>query len=175
MSKDKETAKTGVDSYWCLDRPTAQVVRAWIAREQPVEIPWTPLSKPLSECKVALVSSAGISLRSDTPFDSQGERENPWWGDPSYRVIPVEATTAELQIDHLHINASYPEQDINCVLPLQRLAELEAAGEIGAVAASHYSFMGYILRPEQLLQESVPKIAEQLVSEEVDVALLVPV
>ena len=30
--------------------------------------PWTPMNKPLSESRVALVTSAGLHLRSDAPF-----------------------------------------------------------------------------------------------------------
>jgi hypothetical protein len=35
--------------------------------------------------------------------------------------------------------------------------------------------MGYTLRPERLLRESVPRIVRQLRDERVDVVLLVPV
>ncbi len=31
-------------------------------------VPWTPLRKPLAACKLALVSSAGFSLRGQEPF-----------------------------------------------------------------------------------------------------------
>jgi hypothetical protein len=53
-----------------------------------VEIPWTPLSKPLADSTVALLSSVGLALKTDRPFDQEGERRNPWWGDPSYRILP---------------------------------------------------------------------------------------
>ncbi len=61
------------------------------------------------------------------------------------------------------------------MFPLQRLKELEAAGEIGRSAARHYSFMGYILRPEKLLQETTPQIIRNLQEDQVDVVVLVPV
>ena len=32
---------------------------------------------------------------------------------------------------HLHINPSFAEQDLNCVMPIERLNELEALGKIG--------------------------------------------
>ena len=35
----------------------------------------TPLRKPLAECTVALISTAGIARRDDVPFDQDGERE----------------------------------------------------------------------------------------------------
>ncbi len=55
---------------------------AWIDTLIPKEdfsgpIPWTPLSKPLKEATVALVTSAGISLKADPPFDMERERRKP--------------------------------------------------------------------------------------------------
>ncbi len=32
-------------------------------------VPWAPLEKPLAECRLALVSSAGFVLRDQQPFD----------------------------------------------------------------------------------------------------------
>lgn len=164
-----------VDSFRFLSRATRRVVEAWIAREREREAPFTPLAQPLADCTLALVSTAAIALRDDRPFDVEGERRNPWWGDPSYRVIPRGASARDVRIYHTHIDPSYAERDINCILPLQRVEELAAAGEIGAVAASHYSFMGYLLRPDELLATSVPAMIERMRADGVDVALLVPV
>jgi hypothetical protein len=61
------------------------------------------------------------------------------------------------------------------VLPLQRLLELEAAGEIGRSAPSHYSFMGYLLDPRELVEVHLPPVIRKMKAEEVDVALLMPV
>lgn len=163
-----------VDSYRFLDRITGRLVKNWIAMEPPREIPWTPLSKSISDCTVALISSGGIALKSDRPFDQEGERKNPWWGDPSYRVIPRTATEEDVEIYHLHVNPSFPKRDLNCLFPLGRLLELEAAGEIGRSAARHYSFMGYILQPETLLAQSTPAMIRQLREDGVDVVVLVP-
>ena len=65
------------------------------------EIPWTPVSKPLSESKVALLSTAGLSMTGDEPFDMDGERERPTWGDPSWRRIRSDAASATVQANHL--------------------------------------------------------------------------
>ncbi|HVO71052.1 MAG TPA: glycine/sarcosine/betaine reductase selenoprotein B family protein [Aggregatilineaceae bacterium] len=164
-----------VDSYRFLDTLSRRMVKSWIGLDKPQDIPWTPLRKPLEDCTVALISTAGIALKTDRPFDQEGERRNPWWGDPSYRVIPREATERDVRVYHLHINPSFAEQDLNCVLPLGRLSELEADSEIGHVADSHYSFMGFILRPQVLLEETTPAIIRGLQTEQVDVAILVPV
>ncbi len=164
-----------VDSYRFVDPLTQQVVKTRIARESPHRIPWTPLTKPLTDCTVALISSAGIALKSDPPFDQQGERQNPWWGDPSCRILPMTATEKDVCVCHLHIDTRFALQDLNCIFPLQRLLELEAEHIVGRSAPHHYSFMGYTLQPRTLLEESTPAIIQRLQEDHVDLVLLVPV
>jgi D-proline reductase (dithiol) PrdB len=166
-------AKT-VDSYRFISGITKRMIRTWIGKETPRPIPWTPLSKPLSECTVALLSSAGIALKTDRPFDQVGERRNPWWGDPSYRLLPKDAATEEVELYHLHINPHYARQDLNCLFPVTRLREMEANREIGRSAARHYSMMGYILQPEVLLKETVPAMIRDLEQDFADVVVLAP-
>jgi hypothetical protein len=60
-------------------------------------------------------------------------------------------------IYHLHIDPRFGHQDLDCVLPLRRLRELSADGLVGEVAATHYSFMGYVLQPRQLLSATAPR------------------
>jgi hypothetical protein len=52
-----------IDSYRFLDFATRQVMKAWAARQEPGEIPFTPLAKPLHECTVA----GGQSLQRQHP------------------------------------------------------------------------------------------------------------
>ncbi len=163
-----------VDSYRFINGITRRMLRTWVDMEKPRAIPWSPLCKPLRQSKVAMISSAGIALKTDRPFDQEGERRNPWWGDPSYRVIPVNATEADVRLYHLHIDPRPAEQDLNCLFPLARLIELEQLGEIGAAAEQHFSMMGYILQPETLLKETVPAMIHDLRAERADVVVLVP-
>lgn len=163
-----------VDSYRFTDAVTRRLVKAWIRLEPPRNIPWTPLDKPLSECSIALISSGGISLKNDRPFDQEGERRNPWWGDPSFRIIPAAAGTEDIQVWHMHIDPALAGSDMNCLLPLDRLNELAGQGIVKRAAPSHYSFMGYLLDPAELLEKSVPAMIEHLRSEQVDVVALIP-
>jgi len=167
-------AKT-VDSYRFISGITRRMIKQWIKMESPRPIPWTPLVKPLSESSVAMISSAGIALKDDLPFDQEGERINPWWGDPSFRILPKNATQEEVRLYHLHIDPSYAEQDLNCLFPLQRLEEMEANGRIGQVSPRHYSIMGYILDPEELLCDTLPALIGNLKQDYADVVVLVPV
>jgi D-proline reductase (dithiol) PrdB len=163
-----------VDSYRFLDGITRRVLKTWATRESYREIPWTPLARPLAECTVTLVSTAGLALETDEPFDQEGERQNPWWGDPTFRVLPREATEKDVRSWHLHGNAANVKEDLNCVLPLELLLELEAAGEIGRSAPRHHSFMGYILDPTELLGQSAPEMIRLMKEDAVDAVLLVP-
>ena len=143
-------------------------------REKPREIPFTPLPKPLAECTVALVSTAAIARRDDKPFDQEHERRDPWWGDPSFRVIPLGTTERDVRIYHLHIDPRFGEADLDVLLPMRRLTELAQAGSVGRPARNHYSIMGYILEPTVLVEETAPAIAEAMRRDGVDAAALVP-
>ena len=165
-----------MDGLRFLDSPTREVMRAWLEREpRPGPVPWTPLRRPLAELRVALISSAGISRTDDEPFDQEGERSNPWWGDPTYRVLHREVTTDQVRVSHLHMDPRPALSDLDCVLPLRRLDELVEVGAVGSSAPNHYSVMGYILKPRQLVEETAPLLAESLARDQVDLALLVPV
>ncbi len=146
--------------------------------EQPTHdpIPWTPLAKPLAEAKVALLSTAGLSMKGDPPFDLDFERAHPTKGDGSWRALRADATCAEIEANHLHIDTGYVERDLNVALPLDRLRERVAAGEVGAIADTHYSIMGYQGNDTQkLVNDSAPAIARSMRNEGVDLALLAPV
>ncbi|MBI4590191.1 MAG: hypothetical protein HY725_15265 [Candidatus Rokubacteria bacterium] len=129
------------------------------------EAPWTPLSKPIKECRVALVSSGGFYLRTQPPF---GEN------DTSYRRIPRAAEIADLRIYHHGYRDADADRDPNCVFPLERLRELEAAGVIGSLADPALSFVTvYSARKE--VEERAPKIVAELKAAGAEAALLVPV
>ena len=164
-----------VDSYRFISRSTKRIMQAWAKREPVREIPWSALPKPIEACTIALISSAAIALNKDKPFDQESERRNPWWGDPSFRIIPQLATEADVAYYHLHTESSYAEQDINVVFPLRRLEELQAKGEIGYFAPRHYSIMGYLLEPREMLEETAPRIIEHLQEDRVDAVILIPV
>jgi len=163
-----------IDSYRFLDFASRQVMKAWAARQKPGVIPFTPLTKPLGESTVALVSTAGVARNDDQPFDQEHERRDPWWGDPSFRVIPLETTERDVRLYHMHIDPRFGEADLDVVLPMRRLAELSGEGVVGRAAPRHYSMMGYILEPTELLESTAPAIADHMRHDGVDAAALVP-
>lgn len=163
-----------IDSYRFLDFATRQIMKAWAARPEPGAIPFAPLPKPLRECTVALLTTAGVARNDDRPFDQDGERRDPWWGDPSYRTIPFGTTEADVRLYHMHIDTRFGAADLDVVLPMRRLAELATDGVVGRPASTHYSIMGYLLDATELLARTVPEIAARLRAEQVDVLALAP-
>jgi D-proline reductase (dithiol) PrdB len=154
-------------------------LRAWVKTFIPDEdfknpIPWTPMSKSLSKVTVALVTSAGISLKSDPPFDMEREKREPIWGDRSFRIIPKGKTEKDIDVNHLHINTTYIKQDINVILPLARMAEFEKEGIIGRLAPSAYSFYGFQWRNNDFLKEAIEPISKKMKLEGVEAVLLTP-
>ena len=163
-----------IDSYRFLDFALRQVMKAWTAREERGVIPFTPLAKPLSECTVALVSTSGVARNDDRPFDQEGERRNPWWGDPSFRAIPLGTTEKDVRLYHMHIDTRFGEADLDVVLPMRRLTELSREGFVGRPAPTHYSIMGYILEPTVMVEQTAPAIAARMRQDGVDAVALVP-
>ncbi len=163
-----------IDSYRFLDYASRQVMKAWAARQRSGAIPFTPLGKALGECTVALVTTAGVARNTDRPFDQEGERRNPWWGDPTFRSIPLGTTEKDVRLYHMHIDPRFGESDLDVVLPMRRLTELSRERVVGRAAPTHYSLMGYILDPAELVEKTAPALAERMRAERVDAAALVP-
>src|SRR4030042_2314247 len=113
-----------------------------VQREEPT--PFTPLAKPLSQCRFALVTTAGIHQEGkESPFDTEREKREPMWGDPSFRRLSRDVKQEEIGACHLHTNNRDILIDVNIVLPVHRFLELESEGVIGSLAPPRYSFMGY--------------------------------
>ena len=123
------------------------------------EIPFAPLRKPLRQCTGVLITTAGVHLRSQPPFDL----ENPD-GDASSREIPGTTPDEELVISHKYYDHRDADQDLNVVFPLDHFRALAAQGVIGAVAPHHFGFMGHIDGPllEQFAARRAPEVAARL-------------
>ena len=127
--------------------------------------PWTPLKKPIAQCKIALMSSGGILYRDQPRFHRE---------DASYREIPRSATQADLAVWHFGYRTADAEADHNCVFPLARMRELEADGTIGELSDPAYSFMGGIYSARKVRDELAPRIADELKRKQIDAFYLVP-
>ena len=129
--------------------------------------PFTPLNKPLSQCRLGLVASGGIYRTGQEAFHYRD--------DFSFRVIPADTPTSELRATHFAYDLRDARSDPNSVFPLETLRNLAAEGRIGELGANAYAFMGGIYSVRLVRERLAPAIAERLQKDEVDVALLVPV
>jgi D-proline reductase (dithiol) PrdB len=131
--------------------------------------PLTPLTKPLSQCRVALLTSGGVSCKSMPPFNPLARN------DLRVDAIPQETPTDFFVINDAYYNHQDADRDINCIFPLERLRELADEGVIDAIASHHYSgFMGRTYTRTAVLTEAAPALARRLLQEGVDVFVLVP-
>lgn len=135
-------------------------------------VPCAPLRRPLGEARVALVTTAGLRGPGQENFDRRHKM-----GDPSFREISNEVVTQSLVESHRShsFNHAGLAADRNLVFPLDRFRELEAGGAIGALNHRHFSFMGSIVGPRPVIQETAPEVARRLREDSVDAVLLTPV
>lgn len=163
-----------VDSYAFLPRAFLPMYES--APHLDHEPVWAEFTKPLSEARIALLSSAGIYLpASQEPFDVEREKQEPTWGDPTLRLIPNDVTQDQIDASHLHINTADIMLDVNVALPIHRLNELVAAGAVGAAADEHYSLMGFQEEGTEVWRTvTAPEIAERCHDRAVDAVILAP-
>jgi len=133
--------------------------------------PWALLPKPLARCRIALVTTGGVHLRSQPPFDMR----NPD-GDPTFREIPAGTPRGNLVITHDYYDHRDADRDLNVILPLDRLEELAREGRVAGPAPLHLGFMGHVDGPlvERLIRETAPAAARRLAEAGADAVLLAP-
>lgn len=137
----------------------------WVTNEDTP--PFVPLSKPLSESRLGLIASGGIYRQGQIAFHFKD--------DISYREIDTRTPMSELRISHFAYDTTDAISDPNVVFPLQTLRDLCRVSRIGELARNAYTFMGGIYSARKVRTKLAPALAQRLVRDEVDVALLVPV
>lgn len=140
----------------------------WTVEDNPV----AKLEKPLEECKFALVTTAGLMRPDDKRFNNLIKM-----GDTSFREIPDDFPVQDLIEDHDSDSFKHDgiEADKNLVFPLDRFKELEKDDKIGELNHRHFSFMGSIISPRNLIKETAPQVAQLLKGDSVDAVFLAPV
>ncbi|MGB5293914.1 MAG: glycine/sarcosine/betaine reductase selenoprotein B family protein [Thermoanaerobaculia bacterium] len=135
-------------------------------------VPWAPLEKPLSESRVGLVSTAGLTLIGQKPCSKEVKG-----GDPCYREIPWDTEVSQLVENHRSGSWDHTgvEQDMNVAFPLDRMRELLEQGRVGSLAERYLSFMGSVTSPGRMVRDIIPLACDNLLRQEVEAALLVPV
>ena len=129
--------------------------------------PFVPLDKPLSACRLAIVTTAGLHRRGDRPFGP---------GDQTYRVIASDTPAADIIQSHTSIGFDRVPvmRDVNISFPIDRVRELITRGALGGLGPNGYSFMGAQRDCARIESETGPEAARRLRDEGVDVALITP-
>lgn len=157
----------------------AEIERDYIRKNLIADFEWTrfniatrhiPLKKPLSQCRVAIVSTSGAYVKGkDRPFDSKNK-----YGDDSFRIIPSDIEVDKIGLSHPGYDTRRSSKDIDTVLPIRTLKALHRDGIIGHIAQRHISFMGYVPKPERLIWQKAPEAGMLLIEDSVDLVILVP-
>jgi D-proline reductase (dithiol) PrdB len=156
--------------------PFPSLVERLVEKRPPLDmsfepIPWTPFTKGLKNSRFAIVTTAGVHLKGQTPFDMEDTE-----GDPTLRELPRDTPGEDFMITHDYYNHRDADRDINIVYPVDRMKELVQEGVIGGLAETHYGFMGHIKgrHVPTLVNVKAPEVTRRLINEGVDAVLLTP-
>lgn len=122
--------------------------------------PWAPFVKPLSQARIAVMTTGGIHLAHQEAFDVDG--------DHSYRQIPLDTLLEDFRVAHTHYDTNGVAEDVDAVFAIHRLQELATEGIVGEAHSPTYSFMGYIRDVAGLMEVSAPEVAQRLKADGVD-------
>jgi D-proline reductase (dithiol) PrdB len=138
------------------------------------DIPFVRLKNPLSECRVALVTTASFLLLDEGGVSLEeakmlGTNEMEVFTVPSDWPVERILSTSE---DHDRYQTDM--KDINAFFPITRMQEFLEEGAFGSLSKNFYRTLpNYSHR--KILQVDGPEILRQCKEDNVDVALLTPV
>ena len=122
--------------------------------------PFAPLAKPLSQCRVALVTTAALTREGASLMEVYG--------------APTEPPPGALYTDHRFWDKKATHtRDVESFLPIRRVAEFAAVGRIGGLSPRFFG------APTDFSQSRTvgtyaPAVLDLCRADDVDVALLVP-
>lgn len=136
------------------------------------DIPFARLRKPLARCRIGLVTTSDIAVRTVS-----GERES---HDAQALVGNVYSIPLDTPIERLYSRNEHYDRhattldDVNAYCPVTRLGELAAAGRIESVAPRfHGVYTSYSQRVT--MERDAPEVLRRCREDEVDAVLLTPV
>jgi len=126
--------------------------------------PVTP--QAVAQRHVAIVSTAGFIVRGERPMLAN---------ETGYRAIATTVGDGDILCSHVSTNfdRSGFQQDLNVMLPRDRLRELEEGGSIARAAATHYAFMG--ATNPQKLEDKARELGRSMLALGVNTVVLAPV
>lgn len=136
------------------------------------QIPFAPLRKSLSQCRIGLVTTSDIAVRSDGGDRESYDKETLLGNVYS---IPMECPLGRLYSRSEHYDRySTNLEDVNSYCPITRLAEFAADGRIGSVAPRfHGVYTSYSKRVT--MERDAPEVLRRMREDGVDAVLLTPI
>ena len=137
-----------------------------------LDVPFTPLKKPLAQSVLGLITTAVLYDSSKGP-QGQGAPYNSTakFYQPYQQSIEgkVDLRIAHVGIDRKNANM----EDSNCWFPLEAAKRAAATGEIGALSP-HFYGLPTNRSQRHTLEIDAPRILEMLQADGVDIAVLIP-
>jgi hypothetical protein len=148
------------------------------------EGPFTSLFRPVSESRLALVSSSGhfVEGKDPQPFGVEDMSQEEAMQRiisflrtaPELSEVALDTPPEQLRVRHAGYDIRGSQADPNVTLPLYRLAALAQEGVIGELVDPVYSFVGAAAQTP-LLKEKGPQWVARIQEQGAEVAILVPV
>ena len=132
-------------------------------------VPLALLEKPLSECRLSFVSTSGVQPKTSLPFDTVHPV-----GDYTFRRVPSDSRTEDLEIHQLKYPTCGAREDLNVIFPIERLQEFAQEGVIGGLTENFYTFIGYNMDPERLQNTLAKNLAAAIAEEKPDAVIAAP-
>jgi glycine/sarcosine/betaine reductase selenoprotein B len=136
-----------------------------------VEVPFTPLSTPLSQARVALITTAAL-YQPDAGDQGPGAAYNA--AAKFYQVYSISAASEpDLRISHVGYDRKHTgAHDIHAYFPLAQMNEAVAAGRIGALGPRVHGMPTN--RSHRATETDASELLRRCLEDRVDAALLVP-
>lgn len=150
------------------------LVDRWLARN-PIDVvrdvPFARLDKPLSECRLGIVTTGGVYVDGQLPYDLSDAD-----GDPGWRPLPTSTPRERLRIAHDSYDTTAALLDPNVVHPVDRARQLVEAGRLGGLVDEHVGLNGHIdgAPLTALVERTAPVIAAHFRDQRADIVLLAP-
>lgn len=131
--------------------------------------PFVPARRALPMLNLALITSAGAYIDGTDPFDVSAPG-----GDMNFREIPIEVEAEDIRYSARGYDPVAVKEDMNSLIPIERLFEFESNGIIGQLNPVFWSFCGFIPDVARMTEEMLPRLVERIRRYEVQAALLIP-
>lgn len=142
---------------------------AWAQND---DVPWMPVTKPLAESHVGLLTTSELAIHYDEETEENPIVEEGFRGIYS---IPADTPTEKFYSRTQSFDwAATHLDDVNAYFPVDRMREAVAAGRIGSMPDRLYgAYNNYSIR--KVLSEEGPKALDYARNDGVDAVVLVPV